>query len=65
MDSRQLALSQAKDLLEETLLLQKAGQATEIDVEEAQLGVTAAENGVFQAWADEYGARLDLVVARS
>jgi len=65
VDSRQLALSQAKDLLEETLLLQKAGQATEIDVEEAQLGVTAAENGVFQAWADEYGARLDLVVARS
>jgi len=65
LESRKLALAQATDLLEETQLLAKAGKATELDLEEAQLGVKAAENDVFQAWADVYGARLDLVVARS
>jgi outer membrane protein TolC len=65
VESRNLALTQARELLQETQLLAKAGKATDLDVETAQLGVASAENDVFQAWADLYGARLDLIAARS
>jgi outer membrane protein TolC len=65
VDSRGLALGQAQDLLKETQLLVRAGKATALDEDQARLGVASAENDLFQAWADVYGARLDLEAARS
>jgi len=65
LESYQVALTQAQDLLQEYLLLKKEGDATELEVEDAQLGVASAENDLFAAWADLYGARLDLLAATS
>lgn len=65
VDSYGLALTQARDLLRETQLLVKTGDATALDLENAELGVTTAEVDLFGAWADLYGARLDLTAARS
>jgi outer membrane protein TolC len=65
VESRALALTQAQDLLAQTQILVQAGKATALDLETAQLGVTSAQNDQFSAWADLYGARLDLAAARS
>jgi len=65
VESRALALSQAQDLLTQTKILVQAGKATELDLEDAQLGVVSAQDDQFSAWADLYGARLDLTAARS
>lgn len=65
VESRSVALEQAQALLTETQLQHDGGLATALDVEEAALGVTTAENDLFSAWIDAYGARLDLDAARS
>lgn len=65
VESRQLALAQARELLQETRILAQAGEATALELEDAELGVTEAENALFAAWADAYGARIDLSTARS
>lgn len=65
VETRTLALAQAQELLVETQLLARTGEATVLEVEDATLGVTSAELDLFIAWADLYGARLDLEGARS
>lgn len=65
VETRSLALAQAKELQTETRLLAKAGEATVLEVDEADLGVASSEIDVFSAWADLYGARLDLAALRS
>jgi len=63
VESRQLALTQAEELLKQTQLLAKAGKVTALDLDDASLGVETARNDLFAAWASAYGARLDLAAA--
>lgn len=65
VESRVIALTQAQELLKETQLLSKAGEATDVELEDAGLGVESAGNDLFSAWVDAYSARLDLAAARS
>lgn len=65
VETRTLALAQARELQTETRLLARSGKATDLEVEDADVGVTSAELDLFTAWADLYGARLDLESARS
>lgn len=65
VETRTLALAQAKELQTETRLLVKAGEATAMEAEEADLGVASAEIDLFSAWADLYGAKLDLAALTS
>lgn len=64
LETRTLALAQAQELQTETRLLAKAGEATPLEVEDADLGVASAQIDLFSAWADLYGARLDLDASR-
>jgi len=59
VENRVLALEQARELFVETQLLSKNGKATVLELEDAQLGVASAENNLFTAWSELYGARLD------
>jgi outer membrane protein TolC len=59
VESRTVALTQAQELWKETEIQTRAGSSTALDLEEAQLGVTTAENDLLAAWVDAYGARLD------
>lgn len=59
VESRTLALTQAQELEKETEIQARAGLATALDLDEAQLGVTTAENDLLAAWVDAFGARLD------
>lgn len=65
VETRVLALAQAQELRTETALLAKSGEATALEVEDAELGLTSAKIDLFSAWSDLYGARLDLAAARS
>jgi len=65
VEARKVALTQALELQTETRLLFRAGKATDLDVEDAEVGAASARNDLFAAWADLYGARLDLEASRA
>ncbi len=58
---QKLQLSRNKELLSETDFLASAGDASQLELEEARLSVQASEDALFSALSEEYGAWLDLL----